>query len=289
MGVVAAPAHELVHGLAHDRVRWLEAPAGAFLADPMTLTDGEAGGTLLAELYWHRERRGKIVALDVNAPEPVVVLERAWHLSYPFLFEHEGQTYCLPEMWEARRVQLFRAEPFPSRWIDGPILLDDFAGVDATLHHDGERFWLFCADRDDSPEAKLWLFHSRDLERGWQPHPWNPIRCDLRGSRPAGPLFTDGATLWRPAQDCTTTYGGAVVINRVLELTPTRYREEAVTRLEPDRAGPYPDGLHTFCAAGPMTLIDGKRHFVAPSGLLSLATVMWRGLRRARPRKTTRG
>ena len=89
----------------------------------------------------------------------------------------------------------------------------------------------------------------------------SPVKADLRGSRPAGPLFVADGQLIRPAQDCTTTYGAAVILQRVLRLTPTEFVEEPVARLAPDPRGPLPDGLHTLTAAGPVTLVDGKRHF----------------------------
>jgi hypothetical protein len=56
-----------------------------------------------------------------------------------------------------------------------------------------------------------------------------------------------------------------VVINRVLTLTTTAFREEPAAFVEPDVNGPYPDGLHTLSAVGGMTLIDGKRLQLAPA------------------------
>ncbi|MDX6751203.1 hypothetical protein SH611_15415 [Geminicoccaceae bacterium 1502E] len=281
IGIVDAPVAFLLAAgeLPRQRVRWLAPPPGGFVADPMVVPD-ERGAcpTVLAELFLFREGRGKIVALDTGSgAPPATVLERPWHLSYPFLLRHGGELYCLPEMFHARRAQLFRADPFPSCWAEGPVLLEDFAAVDGTVHHDGERFWLFCANQDDEPEAKLFLFFSEDLFSGWKPHPGNPVRHDLRNSRPAGPLFAADGALWRPAQDCTATYGGAVVVNRVLELTPTRFVEEAAIRLSPDPEGPWPDGLHTLCAAGPVTIVDGKRRFVMPlRGSMATARALWR-------------
>ncbi len=38
----------------------------------------------------------------------------------------------------------------------------------------------------------------------------------------------DGA-LYRPAQDCSVTYGGAVVINRIDRLTPEEFSEQPVS------------------------------------------------------------
>jgi hypothetical protein len=82
----------------------------------------------------------------------------------------------------------------------------------------------------------------------------------------------DGA-LYRPAQDCSVTYGGAVVINRIERMTPEEFSEQVVTRLAPAADGPYPHGLHTLSSAGNVTLVDGKRH------ILSAAAVAMRLLR----------
>jgi hypothetical protein len=105
------------------------------------------------------------------------------------------------------------------------------------------------------------------------------VKCDLRSARPAGPLFIMDGALYRPAQDCSVTYGGAVVINRVERLTPEEFVERPVRRLAPATQGPYPHGLHTLSGAGNVTLVDGKRH------VLSAASVTFR-LRRFSQRLT---
>jgi hypothetical protein len=46
--------------------------------------------------------------------------------------------------------------------------------------------------------------------------------------------------------------------------------------VEPDKNGPYPDGLHTLSAFGEMTLVDGKREqFIWPAVVRS-ARSLWR-------------
>ena len=62
------------------------------------------------------------------------MLERDHHLSYPFVFEHEGVVYMLPERGEAGRVELHRAVAFPDEWRLDRVLLDGLTAVDATLH-----------------------------------------------------------------------------------------------------------------------------------------------------------
>ena len=54
-------------------------------------------------------------------------------------------------------------------------------------------------------------------------------------------------------------YGGAVVINKILELTPDRFREEVVCRIEPETTGEYPHGFHTINILDGMCVVDGKK------------------------------
>jgi hypothetical protein len=158
------------------------------------------------------------------------------------------------------RVQLFRADPFPDRWRADRILLQSFAGTDATLcHHDG-RWWMFAGDHHDQDETKLFIFHAMDFFGPWAPHALNPVKSDLRSARSAGPLFEHEGALYRPAQDCSRAYGGAIALNRIRVLSPTEFVEETVRVLAPDPQGPYPDGLHTLTGIGNVTLVDGKRH-----------------------------
>lgn len=279
LGIIDAPVQALLGDFASSRVRWLAPPVGGFLADPVAWPEGDGSVTVLAEGFDFKDRVGHVVALrlaDGVADPPRPVLRRPWHLSYPQLLRHAGNIYCLPEMWEAGRVQLFRADPFPDRWVEDRVLLDGIAAVDATLHHDGECWWLFLANVTDEPESRLFLFSSRGLEGPWRPHPRNPVKTDLRSARPAGPLFAHAGQLFRPAQDCTASYGGALVINRIDRLTPDDFAETVVQRLAPDPAGPYPHGLHTLAPAGAVTLIDGKRHVFSARRAAATALAVYR-------------
>ena len=63
------------------------------------------------------------------------------------------------------------------------------------------------------------------------PHRLNPLKIDVTSSRPAGPLFERDGMLLRPAQDCSSTYGAAVVLHRIVELTPDRFQEQCLGRI----------------------------------------------------------
>jgi hypothetical protein len=92
----------------------------------------------------------------------------------------------------------------------------------------------------------------------------NPVKCDVGSSRPAGALIEIDGALYRPSQDCSVTYGGADVVHRILELTPTAFEEVEVARLDPVKDGPYPAGLHTLNATATGAVIDSKRFAFDP-------------------------
>ena len=71
---------------------------------------------------------------------PVPVLERPYHLSYPFVFAHEGEVFLIPETSAQRRVELYRAVDFPHEWRREQVLLDGLVASDATLLDHGDRF-----------------------------------------------------------------------------------------------------------------------------------------------------
>ncbi len=187
------------------------------------------------------------------------MLERDHHLSYPFVFEHEGAIYMLPETGEAGRIELYRAVEFPDHWTLDRVLLDGLTAVDATLHAEDGVLWLF-AHVIEGPEdpGQLWLFTAPSLDAEWRPHPQNPIVTDWGSARPAGRLYRRAGALIRPSQDCSRRYGGAVILNRVDVLSPEEYRESPLDRIEPNWM-PGIDGTHTYTFDSRYACLDGHR------------------------------
>lgn len=255
LGVIEAPVGSLLEG-PRPPIRWLPAPAQGWLADPV----GARDGFVLAEAFDPSTRRGHLVRTRLERGAPVVpVLRSPHHLSWPFLVEEGGELFLVPECSASGRIQLYRAAPFPDRFEPDAVLVPDFAGVDPTLFRHRGHWYLFTCDRADQDEARLHLFVAEALRGPWRRHPMSPVVDDLGSARPAGPLFEHDGELFRPAQDCTRTYGGAVVINRIEALSPELFREVAVARLDPDPSGPCPDGLHSLTVASGRVIVDGKR------------------------------
>ncbi len=70
-------------------------------------------------------------------------------------------------------------------------------------------------------------------------------------------MFHHAGRLYRVAQDCSRTYGGAAVIAEVHQLDERSFGQRIVRRLTAESVGGgY--GLHTLTACGSITVLDVK-------------------------------
>jgi hypothetical protein len=170
--------------------------------------------------------------------EPVVILKQPYHLSYPFIFEHDGQYFLIPESEENSTIQLYAAKNFPYEWEFKMNLMENIKAVDTTLFFKDDKFWLFANIREmegASASEELFLFSSDTLfTKEWKNHPCNPVISDVKSSRSAGRLFYKNGKLYRPSQDCSVRYGYGTVINEVIELNERNYSEVKVSGITPD-------------------------------------------------------
>ncbi len=265
IGLVSDPIHRFLDRRYSPEIRYLPGQdnRNIFRADPFGIATDD-GVTILFELFDYRVGTGVIAGIEMSDPErptrPQVICEQPFHISYPYLFQHRGHIYCVPETGQARRITLYKAGEFPSEWTKVADLVTDMAGVDSTLFRHNGTWWLFCSDADADPNLNLFIWYSPRLTGPWRSHLGNPVKTDVRSARPAGTPFEHDGRLYRPSQDCSGSYGGRVAINRIVTLTPTEFREEKVAILEPNAKGPFPHGIHTLSAVGNGTLVDGMRY-----------------------------
>jgi hypothetical protein len=262
-------------------IRWIPEQGGSgYLADPFAL-EHEGRVVALVEDYDYSAHRGVISTVDLDGKGGVeVVLDTGVHASYPFVFEDAGEIYCVPETYQANQIRLYRAVEFPRRWEQVAILVEGMAALDPTVFRYEDRWWLLCTDHKDGSNTKLHVFYALALEGPWKPHALNPVKTDIRSSRPAGTPFVHEGLLFRPAQDGSESYGGGVTMTRIDELTPTTFSEQIVKHVKPFASGRYRHGVHTLSAVGDRTVVDGRRD-----------TFIWAAFRRewtSRLRKLTR-
>ena len=264
IGVVYEPIYAFLRPQTKPEIHWLPKPEkDKFKADPFGIAKNQKV-YIFFEDFDYRYNKGNISSIELmngaSASDSKLVMDLPIHLSYPYIFEYQGEVYCIPETFQEREISLYKAGEFPDKWAKVTTLLKDIAALDSTVFQYKKRWWLTFTDQDEDIHLKLFVWYSSDLFGPWKPHAGNPVKIDIRAARPAGTPFMYNGELYRPAQDCSRIYGGRIIINRVIRLTPTEFEEEPAAVIEPFKNSPYPDGVHTIAAVGHnITLIDGNR------------------------------
>lgn len=233
-----------------------------FYADPFVFVrDGQTH--LFVEEFPYATGKGIVshclISANGKTSVPKPVLEAGGHLSYPFVFEHGGEVYMIPESGAERQVALYRARRFPDDWVLDCILLDDIEAFDATLVEYEGRFWIFAALAEGAATYDtLGLFYSDSLRGPWHAHPRNPVLVDVRSARPAGSIVSHSGKLMRIVQDCLESYGWGMAICKIDTLDTENYQQSVLTRLRPPPCF-QGTGTHTLNRCAGVEVIDFKQ------------------------------
>ncbi len=259
-------AEIVVSGEIGNDVVWLPVePEFEFTADPFGhWVDDQLH--VFVEHYDYRSRHGVIRKLlydqELNLVGQMRCLSEPWHLSYPQIFQGEGQMWMLPEGYRSGHLTIYRDHGGLTDWRPEYRLALDFVPVDASILHHQDRWWLFYspATSKGSRKGHLHVAWAERLCGPWTTHPGNPVRVDPGSSRPGGtPVVIDGRVML-PVQDCRVTYGGGVRPLWVEQLDEKSFVAEAGAPISlPTSAGSFTDGMHTLSACGDLTLFDVKR------------------------------
>lgn len=253
-----------------DHIVWLpEAGDWRYFADPFGLVRGDVLHVFV-EAYDYRTKRAHVERHELSLPElrwqgGHTVLARPFHLSYPNVFEHEGQTWMLPETAGANEIALYRAvDDSLDRWERDRALLAGVPGADASVIFHGGRWWMFYAvvGAGARDQRELHVACAPALTGPWRPLDGNPVRIDRGGARPGGQPFLDAqGRVVLPVQDSAAGYGSALRWLRFDRLEPEDVRcEMTPVRLTGELVSDdFTQGLHTLSACGPWTLLDVKR------------------------------
>ena len=273
VGIVPVPIEGLDAArlqAARDRITWLpDAGRWRYLADPFGLQRGDALHVFVEAFDYHTKRahieRHEFALADMSWRGGRPVLAQPFHLSFPHVFEHQGETWMVPESYQAGEIALYRAtDGSLDHWERECALLAGVPGADAALIEHQGRWWMFytlvgAGARD---QRELHVAHAPDLAGPWTPLAFNPVRVDRQGARPAGrPFVGQDGVVTLPVQDSTGGYGSATRLLRFPVLTPQRVEIEAGTeRLTGDLVSTsHTAGLHTLSGCGNFTLFDVKR------------------------------
>jgi len=237
-------------------------PKDRYWADPHIIFKDKKYFIFIEE-YLYKTQKGHISLFTMDESgiysEPEVILDKPYHLSYPFIFEYENDYYMIPESCSNKTIELYKCVEFPNKWEFKMNLIEDIVAVDATILRHDNKWWMFANVRENygsSAHDELFLFYSNDLfSSKWKPHVQNPIVSDCKSARPAGKIFSENGRLYRPSQNCSVRYGYGFNINEIILLSENSYAEKLVSRIEPNWDKDIV-GTHTFNRVNSLHIID---------------------------------
>jgi hypothetical protein len=253
------------NGLSTDfsSFRKLVSPKEIFWADPFILAKND-NYFIFVEEYIYKAYKAHIAVLKLDKEGNLLssdkIIERPYHMSYPFIFNLENVYYMIPETGKNKTIELYRCTDFPYKWEFVKNIMANVSAVDTTLFFYNNKCWLFTSidqtGNISGNSTELFLFYADDIfSDKWKNHPDNPIVSDVRTARPAGKLFIHEDKIYRPSQNCTGRYGRGFNISQVTKLTEYEYSETLISETEPGWDSKL-KGIHTLNSDGDFTVID---------------------------------
>jgi len=238
-----------------DAVLWrskvIKNPPHRFLADPFVIKR-EGRSIIYVEEYDIRTDRGLISAyeIDKSGATPLgPVIEEPFHLSFPFVFEQDGDLFMCPDTHEAKDIRLYRCTEFPVKWELYRVLMTGVSATDTLLFERDGKWWML-TNMDSSAlgdhGAELHAFHADRFDSTeWRAHALNPLIFDSTRARNGG-LLRDDDGLYRVFQvQGFDTYGASMGIAEIKALDAERFAEEQICAIAP-RFLPRLEGAHTY-------------------------------------------
>ncbi len=128
IGIVEAPISKFLDS--KPEVKWLPgASKHRFRADPFGIQTQD-GIKVFYEEFTYKKGKGTLESLGINNTDSGYskVLEKPFHLSYPFLLQEGGKCYMIPESCGDGNVVLYEAEGFPFKWTRLFLSMKDCGG-----------------------------------------------------------------------------------------------------------------------------------------------------------------
>ena len=243
-----------------QKITWYENPLKrGYYADPF-IAEQNSEHFLLVENYDYKTEKANITCINLATNDTKVLIEENFHLSYPFCFTFENKNYIIPESSASNKICAYEVDLAKATVISKIILLEDIQAFDPTLFYHESKWWLFVSQKNTHSNTCLNIYIADSPLGPYTPHSMNPVKTNICSSRPAGGIFKLQDKFFRPSQNCSNTYGGSVVLNKINVLSETHYEETYYDEILPLKNTSHNEGLHTINNTNGLVTIDVKKH-----------------------------
>lgn len=206
-----------------------------FLADPFIYKYKNVNYIFL-EAFHKKNNRGTIEVHRINGTSLNYignVINENFHLSFPFIFNHEDSIYMIPETSEINEIRIYKCINFPLDWEHVSTPIRNISAADSIVFKKNQ-YWHILTNIDifgtGDHCSELHAFSSKDLfSSKWTPNRLNPLITNPDIARNGGLLFHNDE-IFRVSQTHTfLEYGVGRSISKINSISELEYSEEFVS------------------------------------------------------------
>ena len=237
-------------------------------ADPMPYTIADQTFVFM-EMMDHRTLKGVIgvSAYDSQGKlsKPRVIIDEPFHMSFPHVFDFNGNTYMIPETSEVEQLRVYKMGEDVYQWEIFRIFENLGKLVDTiTMEKDGHLYFLACELHSNPLKTRLILFKLDDINKGMLAEiPMENEEYSYE-CRNAGPFIYSSGHIYRISQgSMPDEYGVYMTLNEVDSIGSEGLREHVIKRIGVDDIGfrtipiiQKKKGIHTYGISGRYEVMD---------------------------------
>ncbi|WP_413586697.1 hypothetical protein [Bdellovibrio sp. HCB274] len=232
-----------------------------FFADPFVIHKNNQDICFVEE-YDFSTGLGHISAFELKGDSAVClgpVIKESFHMSFPYLFEYQGELYMCPETSGAKEIRIYKCTEFPLKWELEKSLMKNVAAVDSLLFEQDGLWWMLTnmdsLQKNDNCTELHAFYADSPLSDSWTAHAMNPLIINPLVARNGG-MVREGNKIFRVSQSQEFgIYGAGSRINEIQRLTKTDYAEKTQVKVKADF---FKDiyGTHHLHSNGSVTVYD---------------------------------
>lgn len=250
----------------YSQIRWVKSESlkDNWIADPFILRVDKERIHILAEQMIGST--GRLVLIDVSLKtleiERIkVILQQPMHLSFPYIWQENGDVFIMPENVESGSLRIWRYNA-EKEILEDPKVVIEAPLEDAQLCKIGDKYYIMgvkYVHNDYFMCTKHLEIYSADSLYGPYSH-LQTIDNELRLERGAGMIWHDGDTIMRPAQNCEDGYGTNLLFYRMKLQEEGTFSEMLEYEYHPDKSHSRSRAFHTFNEKDGYVVVDGNAY-----------------------------
>lgn len=240
----------------NKKFRSLKESKRYWYADPF-LFEYKGETWLFTEAFDNKTEKGLIACSKYENgtfSSPKIVLEEDFHLSYPFVYEEDGEVFMLPETSADGCIQIYKAIDFPEKWMKHKVLVRVENAVD-TIVYDKKLITSVVTDNSEKRvDIDIYDMNGELVMKS--------LHKESQQARGAGRIVTAEGKTIRPAQDCTGGVYGAGLVFYQFEEKGENFAETQMYTLSPKEfsiGNQNAEGVHTYAKIKNLEVLDFKR------------------------------